>query len=384
MNLLDRYIFKSVLIASAGAVGLFAFVLTLGNVIRDLLGYLLTDQLSLPVFGELVLLTIASVVIYALPMGILTGVLLTLGQLSADSEVTAMRAAGISLTRIARPVLILALLAVVTGLYINFQSMPWAKTEYERRWHEIARSNPLSFIVPRTFIRTFPGHVIYVGAKEGTVTRDIWVWDLDREERAIRLTRAQSGRVDYDDNTNDLILTLTKGQYEPRNEKNPEDFSEAPPPFISFEISEPRRLSLNQLFHRDTPTQKLQWMTYGQLRAEQARLAALPVPADRAAAKEQARTQMKVAFTVQEKFTLAFSMLSFALVGVPLGIKVSRRETSANLGVAVLLVLGYYFLTTAVSWIDRHPEYRPDLLLWLPNLIFIAIGLWLFSRIEKK
>ena len=70
--------------------------------------------------------------------------------------------------------------------------------------------------------------------------------------------------------------------------------------------------------------------------------------------------------------------------GVPLGIKVSRRETSANLGVAVMLVLGYYFLTTAVSWIDRHPEYRPDLLLWVPNLIFIGIGLSLFARMGKK
>ena len=384
MNLLDRYIFKSVFIACAGAVALFAFVLTLGNVIRDLLGYLLTDQLSLAVFGELVLLTVASVVIYALPMGILTGVLLTLGQLSADSEVTAMRAAGISLTRIARPVIFLGVLGVVTGLYVNFQSMPWAKTEYERQWHEVVRANPLSFIVPKTFIRSFPGYVVYVGDKQGTVMHDFWLWELDHEGRVTRLVRAQSGRFGYDDAANELILTLTNGQYEPRDAKNPEDFSQAPPPFSSFGISEPRRLSLDQLFHRNSVAQKLQWMTYGQLRAEEIRLAAVPVPADRDAAKEQARARMKVAFTVQEKFTLAFSMLSFALIGVPLGIKVSRRETSANLGVAVMLVLGYYFLTTAVSWIDRHPEYRPDLLLWLPNLIFIGIGLALFARIEKK
>ena len=38
----------------------------------------------------------------------------------------------------------------------------------------------------------------------------------------------------------------------------------------------------------------------------------------------------------------------------------------------------------AVKALDRHPEYRPDLLLWVPNLAIIAVGIWLFSRIDKK
>jgi lipopolysaccharide export system permease protein len=381
VNLLDRYIFKSVLFTCLAAIGLFAFVLTLGNVIRDLLGYLLSGQLSLGVTIELVVLTVASVITYALPMGTLSGVLLTLGRLSADSEVTAMRAVGISLTRIARPVLLLAVLGVLTGLYVNFDSMPWTKLEYERRLHEAVRTNPLSFIVPKTFIRSFPGYVVYVGDKQGTVMRDFWLWKLDREGRVEWLQRAASGRFDYDDATNEFILTLTNGQTEFRNAKDPEDFSESPKVF-SFGISEPRRLSLDQLFGRGGVQQKLQWMTYAELRAEQQRLAALPVVPGQE--KEQARARMKVALTVQEKFNTALAVLSFALIGVPLGIKVSRRETSANLGVAVLLALGYYFLTVMVGWIDRHPEYRPDLLLWLPNVIFLGVGLWLFSRIEKR
>ena len=72
------------------------------------------------------------------------------------------------------------------------------------------------------------------------------------------------------------------------------------------------------------------------------------------------------------------------VIGVPLGIKVSRRETSANLGIAVLLALGYYMLTVAVSWLDRHPEYHPDLLFWLPNAVFLGLGVWLFLRIERR
>ena len=51
---------------------------------------------------------------------------------------------------------------------------------------------------------------------------------------------------------------------------------------------------------------------------------------------------------------------------------------------ALLLTLGYYLLTVAVKALDRHPEYRPDLLIWVPNLLILGLGVWLFSRIEKK
>ena len=121
MNLLDRYIFKSVLGTCLGAVALFTFVLTLGNVIRDLLAHVLAGHLPAMTLVRLVWLWVPAMAIYALPMGLLTGVLLTLGRLSADSEITAMRAAGISLARIARPVLVLGALAGAVALYINFE-----------------------------------------------------------------------------------------------------------------------------------------------------------------------------------------------------------------------------------------------------------------------
>lgn len=381
MNLLDRYIFKSVLFSCAAAVGLFAFVLTLGNVIRDLLNYMLAGRIAPAMALELVLLTVASVATYALPIGILTGVLLTLGRLSADSEITAMRASGISLPRLARPIVILAVLGGLFGLYVNFELMPKAKIKYERELALAVQTDPIRFIQPKTFVRDFRGVVVYVSEIQGPDIRDIWLWVLDEQGRAVQLIRAQSGHLAYDSEANDLVVTLQRAQVEYRNEKNPEDFSE-PSLVGSSGLSRPIRLSLDRMFSRSGVRQKLPWMTYAELRAEQARLAAQTVP--RAAEAQHARDQMKVTLTIQEKFNTALAVLSFALLAIPLGIKVSRRETSANLGVAILLALGYYFLTTAVSWIDRHPEYHPDLLMWLPNAIFLALGLRLFSRIEKR
>jgi lipopolysaccharide export system permease protein len=92
---------------------------------------------------------------------------------------------------------------------------------------------------------------------------------------------------------------------------------------------------------------------------------------------------MRVSFTIQDKINTALAIFSFALIGIPLGIRVSRRETSANLGVAVSLALGYYLLTVLVGWLDHHPEYRPDLLLWIPNLVILASGFWMLRRLNR-
>jgi lipopolysaccharide export system permease protein len=46
--------------------------------------------------------------------------------------------------------------------------------------------------------------------------------------------------------------------------------------------------------------------------------------------------------------------------------------------------LGYYFLTVMVGWLGRHPELRPDLLLWIPNLVLLAVGGTLFWRLDRR
>ena len=65
-----------------------------------------------------------------------------------------------------------------------------ADVELVPTFADALRTNPMSFIVPKTFVRDFKGSVIYVGARDGEVLRDIWVWDLDRQSRVRRLVRA--------------------------------------------------------------------------------------------------------------------------------------------------------------------------------------------------
>lgn len=293
-----------------------------------------------------------------------------------------MRAAGISLGRIARPVIVLAVLCATAAGFINFEAMPWTRVQYQREFQAALRSNPESFIVPRTFIRDFPGFVIYVGERQGSVMRDIWLWELDAQYRVRRLVRAESGRIEYDEASHSLVPTLVLAKTEERDPDNPEDFSKSPK-VPSVEKAEEVRLELAQQIGTRANRMKPEWLTFAQLQREQARLAELVPPTPEAAA-QRTRDQMRLQLVVQEKFNTALAVLTFALIGVPLGIKVSRRETSANLGIALLLVLGYYMATVMVKWLDRQPALRPDLLLWLPNVALIVLAFWLFRRIERS
>ncbi len=378
MNLLHRHIFANVLLTCAASVAMFGFVLMIGNAMKDLLGPMLAGQLEVDTFLRLVALLVPFVVYYALPMGMLTGILLVLGRMSSDREITAMRASGLSVAWLSAPILFLALLGVVAALFINFHFMPVARLAYKREFAEAVRQNPLNFIVERTFIRDFPGVVLYVGEKDGNELKDFWLWELDSQNRVRRFARADAGRLDYDEVGNKLVLTLEKAQAEKRDDKDPENFAvghgSAAWEQATFD------LPLTKLTGERSVKRKLKELTFPQLMAEWARF---QKPDPEVSKDEQAKQLMRVQITIQEKFATAFSVLSFALVAIPLGIKVSRKETSANLGLGLLLALGYYFATVMTGLLDNSPAWRPDLLVWLPNIAFQGMGLWLFYKIDR-
>ncbi|MEI6107376.1 MAG: LptF/LptG family permease [Opitutae bacterium] len=379
MNLIHRHIFANVVLTCGAAVGLFAFVLMMGNALKDLLPLILAGQLAIDTSLQLIALLVPFVVSYALPMGMLTGILLVLGRMSSDREITALRASGLSVAWLSAPILFSAILGVILCLVINFQFMPLARVAYHREMAEAVRQNPLSFIVPKTFIREFPGIVLYVGEKRGSSLKDFWLWELDAQNRVKRFARADTGRLDFDEANNKLVLTLEHAQAEVREEKDPEDFSAAHGAAAWQQAT--FDLPLDKVGGRRTVGIKDKWLTFGQL-VEKWRHLNQPDP--QVPAAERARQQMRLQITLHEKFATAFSVLSFALIAIPLGIKASRKETSANLGIGLALAMAYYFGTIVVGWLDNHLALRPDLLMWAPTLGFQALGLWMFYKVDRS
>ncbi|MEI7798666.1 MAG: LptF/LptG family permease [Opitutaceae bacterium] len=378
MNLIHRHIFANVVLTCAAAVGLFAFVLMMGNALKDLLPLMLSGQLAWDTSLRLVGLLVPFVVSYALPMGMLTGILLVLGRMSAEGEITALRASGLSVAWLSAPILFAAILGVILCGLINFQFMPIARVAYHREMAAALQQNPLSFIVPKTFIRDFPGIVLYAGEKKGAALKDFWLWELDTHNRVKRFARADSGRLNFDEPHNKLVLTLERTQAEERDERDPENFTEARGAAAWDQAT--FDLPLDKVTGQRAFGIKDKWLTFNQLVEKWRQLKIIDT---KLAPFERAQQRMQVQITMHEKFATAFSVLSFALIAIPLGIKASRKETSANLGIGLALTMAYYFATIVIGWCDSYLVLRPDLLIWLPTLSFQALGSWMLYKIDR-
>ena len=92
------------------------------------------------------------------------------------------------------------------------------------------------------------------------------------------------------------------------------------------------------------------------------------------------RDRMRAQTQIQKNCAMAFSTFSLALFGIPLAIQAGRKETYANLGIALVVAMSYYFLMVVVTWMEGNPALRPDLLVWVPNLLFQSAALFFIVR----
>lgn len=380
LKLLHRHILKEILVATTLAMGLFVFVLLVGNVMRDIAELVAAGKLELGVFLKLIGLLIPYVGAYALPLGMLTGTLIALGRLSSQQEITAMKSAGVGLYQIAAPVFLISFVAMVVSVIITLEQAPKSRVAYKELMAQAVTENPLGFIEEKRFIHEFPGYVIYMGGREGAKMKDFWIWELDENNDVSLFLRAAEGEISLNEDSNELILTLRDGTAEQRGERETESLADTSMRTLFFgEL--PIALPLNELFGEGKRARRVRTkeMTFAQLMAVRDR----ELEKEAATGEGMTETRLEVQLHLQKNCAMAFSVFSLAVFGVPLAIQVGRKETYANLGIALVVAMVYYFLIVAVSWLEEVPSLRPDLLIWLPNIIFQSIGFWLIQRANR-
>jgi lipopolysaccharide export system permease protein len=381
MGTLNKYIFNQVLVAALMTVALFVFVLVLGNILKEVMGDLTAGRLSISFFLYIVALIIPGVIPYALPMGMLTGILLVFGRMSAQSEVVAMKACGRSIFAMAAPVFFIAICASIFSVAINFYYAPAASHAYKTALKNVIRANPLQFIQPGSFIKDFPGYVIYANSAEGKELVSFRIWELDKQGRAKISIQSERGILSYDDKNDEIVLTLKNGSAERSRGDDPENLRKPLPSARFDELL--IKLPLNDIIgSMDKGSKRLKRMTFGELM--HARENWHPRPIEKTTPELAYRDKIEVQLQIQKNIAMAFSIFSMVVLAVPLGIKASRTETFANLAIALALAMTYYIMTVVISWLEKYPTLRPDILIWLPNLIFQATGAILLWRASKN
>jgi len=377
VRILDRHVLSETALAGGIATGAFVFVMVAGNFLQQVAGAIATGRVGGAEGLELVLLLFPGVIPYALPMGMLTGVLMAFGRMGSQHEITAMKASGRSLTRIALPALALAAGLAIFSAWLNLEVAPASNDRYHRILAGSAQENPAAIVTPGQLNRRIPGVILRATEREGDVLRDFWLWRVDANGRLVQSIHAKEARLtalEGADGKALLRVTLTEARMESRalteqNRTAPAAFAMAQSTTLEFPAG--------SVFQENIAGRKLRWLTLAELlEAIEHGWQVTPAstPAEIARGKMMARTQLMT------HLASALSIFTLSLLAVPLAVRVGRSETFVNAVVALMVALSY-FLLTEMAKSEKNP--RPDLLVWLPNLIVIYGAVLLLRRASR-
>ncbi|HUL51283.1 MAG TPA: LptF/LptG family permease, partial [Candidatus Nitrosotalea sp.] len=322
MKTLHLYLTRQVLAALALTVAVFTFVLVLSNVLREILFLLVNGQATIGLVFEAVGLLIPYLLAFALPMGMLTATLLVFGRFSADQELTAVRASGVSLLALITPVLLIGVaMSCVAGL-VNLYLAPRSHDAYKNLIFRVGRTRPTVLIQENRFIDDFPGYGLFVRKKSDTNLQEVLIYKVQdsRLESLIHAARAQLVPATTNNVIKLRLFDVDQQNFVGSSAQHAEEMT------VSFEFKALK-----------APVWKtdLGEMTFPDLRDKLRELEQLTVhgkPVEHAT-NEQLREQMRqlasakadltsmVRVKIHRQVALSFAPIAFTLIGIPLGVR---------------------------------------------------------------
>ena len=300
------------------------------------------------------------------PMALLLAILVAFGRLSSDSEITALRAAGISLYRMLRPVAVFAVAIAVLTLGLSLYARPWGNTQLRTGLYDIVRTRAVAGIKPKIFNDEFNGLVIYVDHIQPATDALKGILISDTRDSSMHNTvYAETGHLFSNEGHRTLTLRLENGGIYSTGSSH--DYQDTR--FATYDITLDVDTALAQLRNRDKDASE---MTLPELRAA---IASKTVAGDPTFVER---------VEVQRKFSIPFACLVFAALGVPLGIQPSRSVHSRGFSMSLVLIFVYYLLLTFGQNLGERGTLPTAVAVWLPNTVLSVVAIYLLARAARE
>ena len=381
MPILSRYLIRLYLPLFAVSMGLFIFVLVMHNFIRLLT---IATMKGIPLWWIAKCFALLTPYFFslAIPTAFLIALLLSLGQLAEDGEMTALRASGFSFRQILWPLGAFGLLLCALLFFLNHQVSPKGLKEFKntraKSFSQISRLD----LEPNVFMEMgdFKLYARRVD-KEKRRINGVYLFRYQGFAMSLRVS-AEEGSYALEKGSG-ISMALTNGDIYIPNLEDPSRLTLAQ--FETYRIYIPAQAQAD--WQRNPGVREIDSLTLLKtLRRLGAGTAARggmnPQAPDGAAFSPKDLAGFRT--EISTRTALALSPLVFFLLGAPLGIRLEKRSRPMGFALSLLMIFFYYgFLVYGVGFGNRHPAWS-WIAPWLPNFIGAASGLFLCVQMAKK
>ncbi len=386
------------------------------------------------VIAEVFLLAVPFILAMTLPMSVLIAVLYTFNRLSADNEITAMKAGGVSLPRLVLPLVGVAALLAGGMVWFNNSVLPESNHKLSILLHEIGRKKPtFALDRERSIIEVLPSELFMEAARidrTRNALREVTVYD-ERGGTRSRTIYADSGLVAFAEDQTTLVLQLYDGRMGERRTDEPEAFQSVTFAVLTMKVPGvsnrlergqiggyrgDREMSIGQMREEVWAAERLadevreesgglalgltervlgltipepgtdtDTTHFGRGRMMAANIGSPPEATNRFGSLEnRQRTSMETAnrfaTEIHKKFSIPFVCIVFVLIGAPIAVRYPQGGVAMVVGVSLAFFCAYYVALIGGEELADRLIVTPFWAMWAPNVLFGGIGLAILWR----
>jgi len=344
----------------------FTFVFLLTRIL-DIVNLIVNYKIGLSAVFLMLIYSVPHFLEFVIPISIMMSVLLTFLRLSADNEIIALKAGGVSAYGLLPPVFLFCLMGCLLTGFMTIYGVPWSRLSFKTLTYDVVTSNADIGLKERTFNDGFKDVMIYVNKVDlrNKALINVFIED-QRNKNIVSTVIAPTGKLFSEPDKLAFHLRLYNGTI------NQVDLKGRAVHSINFDTYD-INLDLKKAVCTAKSSQKDE---------KEMSLAELSQYLQSAAKKDIQYYSALIVF--HKKFSLPFACFVLGLVAIPLGVESSSSRRSFGLGLGLVFFLAYYLMLSAGFVFGETGAYPPVIGMWAPNIVIGAIGLYLFIRTANE
>ncbi|MBA3632848.1 MAG: LptF/LptG family permease [Acidobacteria bacterium] len=311
---------------------------------------------------QLTLALVPNVITFTCPMAVLVGVIIGLSKMQGDSELVAVRAAGVGNFQITFPILVIGILLSFFAFFINLNGVPFAARIVRKVALQTALYKLESPIEPGVFNTEINGYTIY--AKDGDLEQGTWknifIYNEDKSNGLARLITSKSGRIDTSENRSELVLEKANVNTF-STEKEAEKFISENVGQIRIAIETKRSEIIEKLSKSEGAPEELGLRELAQL-----------------AKTKEGKEKTEAQILWQRRIILSITPIIFALLGTALVLRFNRGGKGFGIFLALVSLVIYYLLALLGEQLARTNQISVLTSSLLPVLVSFFFIFWFF------